>query len=371
MANYFIFSEIKFSFLRQRHQILADLLKNNYVVHFFERVPSRVPDKLGKRVWRRFFLEKNNQTSDICTDYGSVNVQPSYMLPSINFLFNLYNQIRAKWLLRHARPGDVVHLFANSPSVAKVAKSKKCIVLFDIVHNWWTFPSHKSTQLRNVTKVLNFADLIVSDSEQTLSLAKHECSGLDKRYLLLPPGVADIWFRNCGKKNCVKGSPYTAAFFGNLRANSDLELFRKLLLIDDTEIEIFGLLDQSLNSLDRVLLNKYYYGFHNVSELVSKLKNVDAVILPYDNSDFSSSIFPAKYFEAMALGKPIISNSDMMHLPMWKEFIWSSDDLDRLGWENLCRQHYEHRFLKQVMFARENSWDNRVKILKDNIYGVL
>lgn len=371
MVNYYIFAEISFSFLKQRHQILAGLLKEDFTVHFLERVPSRVPDKLAKRAWRHFLPREDKPASNVFRDDACIRVRPSYMAPSTNYLFNWYNEKRVRWLLRHAKPGDIVHLFANSPSVAKVARAKKCIVVFDIVHNWWSFPYHNTIQRRNIRKVLNLSHLVVSDSQKTLLLAKQERSKGDKLFLFLPPGVADIWFSNRIKNNDRESSVYKASFFGNLRANSDLEVLRELSSIDRTKIEILGLLDQSLPSDDYKWLNKFYGGNYNVSDLVSKLETADAILLPYDRSAFSSSIFPAKYFEAMALGKPIISNSQMEHLPMWNKFIWTSDELKRLGWENLCRQHYKHRHLKQVQFARENSWNSRVQTLKESICRVL
>ena len=371
MLNYYIFAEINFGFLRQRHQIFADLLKEEFNVHFFERVPSRVPDKLAKRVWRRFGPREVKSTSRSFSEHEGINVRPSYMAPSTNLLFNAYNEKRVNWLLRDAKPGDIVHLFANSPSVTKVARTKQCIVVFDIVHNWWNFPYHNFIQRRNIEEVLGRSDLVVSDSAQTLSMAKQGCSDRDKEFLLLPPGVNEIWFSNRMKNSYQETNEFKVAFFGNLRANSDLELFRELSSIERTNIEIFGLLDQSLPSDDYEWLRKFYDGNYNVSDLVNKLETADAIMLPYDRSAFSSSIFPAKYFEAMALGKPIISNSQMAHLPMWNKFIWTSDEVKRLGWESLCRQHYEYRCPQQVKFARENSWNGRVQTLKESICSVL
>ena len=71
----------------------------------------------------------------------------------------------------------------------------------------------------------------------------------------------------------------------------------------------------------RVLPLHIYLGKYEVAELVSHLCNADALLLPYDRSKFSQTIFPAKYFEAMALGLPIISDSKMVHLPLWNDLV--------------------------------------------------
>jgi len=369
--RYFIFSEISYDFLRQRHQILAEKLNEHYDILFIERVPSRLPGDVLTRIYKgiRGKLRKKQYKNQMFSN--TIETFKSMMMPDLNGVFRVYNYIRLRRLLKRASRGDIIHLYANNPSTAAEAKRKGCFLIVDIVHNWWSFPYHNSTQRRNINKVVNLADLVISDSELTLSLAKQECSERDKEFLLLPPGVDDIWFSTCIKNNFHETSEFKASFFGNLRANSDLDLFKELSSIECTKIEILGLLDQSLPSNDYEWLSKFYDGNYNVSDLVNKLETTDAILLPYDRSAFSSSIFPAKYFEAMALGKPIISNSQMAHLPMWNKFIWTSDEVKRLGWESLCRQHYEYRCLQQVKFARENSWNGRVQTLKESICSVL
>lgn len=369
--RYFIFSEISYDFLKQRHQILAEKLNKHYDILFIERVPSRLPGDVLTRIYKGIRERGRKQSRKKKSVGNYIETFKSMMLPDLNGVFRVYNSIRLRRLLKRAARGDIIHLYANNPSIAAAAKRKGCFLIVDIVHNWWCFPYHAQTQRRNINKVVNLADLVISDSELTLSLAKQNCSDSDKEFLLLPPGVDDLWFSTSIKDDFQETTEFKASFFGNLRANSDLELLRELSTIERTKIEILGLLDQSLPSNEYKWLNKFYDGNYKVSDLVSKLKTADAILLPYDRSAFSSSIFPAKYFEAMALGKPIISNSQMTHLPMWNKFIWTSDEVKRLGWENLCRQHYEHRYLKQVQFARENSWNGRVQTLKESICRVL
>jgi len=363
--KYYVCAEISYSFLRQRHQIIADSFDKTFDVTFVERIPSRFPSDIPVRVVRKLANVIGKGSGAKNGEHAPIKLSRSLMLPEINTVFRQYNSKRVRSLLREASTGDIIHLFANNPSIAKEAKARGCTLVFDIVHNWWSFPYHREHQLENLESVLRLADVIVSDSRQTLDLAKNQCGAVSKRFLLMPPGVDEIWFDPEEPHPPSAAHRYRIGFFGNLRANSDIKLFASLEKFQATEIQIFGLLDHSLSRSDTELLRRYHKGTYAVNELVSKLKEVDAILLPYDTSNFSTSIFPAKYFEAMALGKPIISNSNMNHLPCWGELIWTSDQLESMGWESLLTEHYASRHRRQIMLARENSWEQRTRILRN------
>ena len=275
-----------------------------------------------------------------------------------------------KYILKNAEKGDIVHLFSNTPSLAVEAKSKDCLLIFDIVHNWWSFPYHNAIQNRNLNKVIQLCDIVLSDSVETLNLAQTEVKVHQQKFFLLHPGVDKAWFNGARPNKRFEKSHYDIAFFGNLRSNSDLNIFRKLTEKVDTTVLLYGLLDQSLGA-EAKWLQEHYQGKYEVTELVSQLCNADAILLPYDKSEFSRTIFPAKYFEAMALGLPIISDSKMVHLPSWAELVWTSDQLAALGWKTLLTEHYKHRSKLQIELARKNSWTERVNSLVELINETL
>lgn len=362
--KYYIISEIRFAFLKQRHQIFAELLSDDYQVIFIERVPSRIPFNLFSRLWSAAIgamgsssIEKNSKQN--------IQIVSSKMLPHLNSIFRVINKWRARFLLRQARQGDVVHIMTNAPAFAIEAEKIGCKVVVDIIHNWWEFPYHKSTQIKNIVKTIEHADLVLSDSEHTLSKAVSVLIEKNRKplSLFLPPGVqrtncaTDLTHKYTGTLNVV--------FFGNLRMNSDLDLITRLLRMPNISLTFFGLLDASLPKDFREEVAVLYRGSLSHEELFPELLKYDAVLLPYDQTGFSQTIFPAKYYETLALGKPIISNSKLTHLPFWDELIWTSNDIESLGIKELLQQHYFCRAGKQVEVALSNSWESRVLQLKE------
>jgi len=360
--KYFFFSEIEYDFLRQRHQIFSEYLSKEYDVVFFERVPSRIPLNVLSRLIYAFISKWGGRAIFSNTSSSkNIKVIKSYLAPEINFIFVLYNRVRVRYLLADAKKSDVVHVFSNSPTLIKVAKSKGCIVVFDIIHNWWNFPYHTKKQQTNFLKSLIQADIVVTDSKPMLAHVNSIFGGMAKPVAQIPPGVEEFWLSTPVKSS--SHMPYRVAFFGNLRANSDLDLILSFLDRGDYSLTLFGLLDSSLPSNVRGVLDKYHSGKLSAQKLARVLKDFDFVLLPYDKSEFSKTIFPAKYFESLALGLPIISNSQMSHLPKWDDLIWTTDQLTELGPKKLIELHFSTRYEKQIHLAHQNTWTERVNRL--------
>lgn len=364
MNKYYIASEINYNFLRQRHQIFAEAMSEKYKVVFLERVPSRIPYNKLVGMAKKIFSRKK---ANIGIDKLNIVVKLSYMLPSIGFIFRFYNKVRAKLILKSARPGDIFHQFSNSPELAREAKKRGCVVIFDIIHNWWEFPYHPSVQRRNLAENLAIADIVISDSELTLSRAKREYGIANKKFQLIHPGVESFWFSSepWQPPGCVA----KIIFFGNLRANSDTNIIIKIMNNKALNITFYGLLDTTLKREDRTEFSAGYKGQLDVRNLAETVKLFDMILLPYDKSNFSQTIFPAKYFEVLATGKPVLSNSELLHLPGWTEFIWTSAELDKLGAAKLIEIHYSNRSQRQIDLARRNTWSERIRDLERLISG--
>ena len=208
----------------------------------------------------------------------------SHFLPSFNPLFNLYNIIY--WSLRHRKlqDGAILYSFSNNPAVHGFGRTKAKFTVFDVIHNWWSYPWHgQYHKLFNET--LPTYDKIITDSP--LIQAKLQTAGFASSLML--PGVSEHWLDDnpfCDSKNA------RVCFFGNLRGNSDLDFVH--LVHERLGLQIFGRIDASAGNLGHL--------FSSVSvvaneELPRKLAQYNVVILPYKNDEFSITISPAKYFE--------------------------------------------------------------------------
>ena len=182
------------------------------------------------------------------------------MLPPINPIFNLFNALRVKYILRGLGKEDVVHIFTNSPIFAREAKKRDSKVVVDIIHNWWEFPYHPSIQLRNLKAMLGQADLIISDSPVTLQKADAEVNKtlFQTPTLFIPPGVHKDWLKE--KKVHSPKNNLDCVFFGNFRANSDIEIILQLIEMPKTSITLYGLIDPSLPRLFKERITPFYRG---------------------------------------------------------------------------------------------------------------
>ena len=86
--------------------------------------------------------------------------------------------------------------------------------------------------------------------------------------------------------------------------------------------------------------------------------------MPYKADQFSKTISPAKYFEALATGSLIVTRSDFSHLPGGSEFVlrWHTDwSAERFLRELSVRLQGQEKIRElQRSLAREHIWDKRL-----------
>jgi len=359
MKTILIYSEISWNFLDQRHHHLARYAAaNGYKVEFIQRVVSRVPSVkeivfiLQKRIIKRPSKNDLKEVPD------GIKIRNSFFLPS-NYLFsNIYNWIFWFLIERHRQKNSIVYCFANNPEIIggsypffkKYSKS-----FFDIIHNWWDFPWHSEKQRSHFDNNIKLFDKIITDSP--VISKRLESKGITSHLML--PGVTKKWLDiSTPSKNI------NPVFFGNLRSNSDLVLVNKIS--SRYGLDIFGRIDENI---DHKIQNVVFKGLLKPDELIKKISKYNLILLPYDRKNFSETIVPAKYFEALATGALVVTGSNKDYLPGFSNFVFrfesfSKDDFDKL--EEAFIDQIEKR-KSQVNFAEKHLWKNRFSILFEHI----
>lgn len=352
--KFIIFSEISWDFLPQRHHFLTDHFSRRYKkVFFVERVVSRVPNVFELI---RMMLNKKRENLTNARVMGVIYLR-SFFLPNNNMFFRLWNKIY--WLLfwRSKQKNAIVHTFTDNPYVIgnseKIKKiSKK--VIFDVIHNWWNFPWHQNIHQKNVERLIQLCDYVVTDSNATLGLIRK-----DKKKLI-PPGVSESWFIR--DKSITRNKKPKIIFFGNLRLNSDLELIKAIADCSELSFSIYGRIDQTVK--DDVLESCYQGSIEN-SSLPSVIADYDGIIIGYAKSDFSSSISPAKFYESLATGKAIFSRNNLNHLPEWSEYVYKLSVSDKLAKQiKLILKEHEFKKLDQITSAKKHLWKKRFSTIE-------
>lgn len=353
----YIFSEISWSFLEQRHHYIAKHFRDlGWSVVFVERVLTRVPPTLelvSRMLSAINNLKSSGRKGETLPAPCGIVVQKALFLPNTNFLFRLYNLMYWSLAWKRQTSDSLIWSVVDNPIIfEKCSDSSKTIM--DIIHNWWEYPNNREDHIDFIERCILSADMVFYDTQKLGGKINKE-----SKHLFLP-GVDPSWFKY-ESQECQKvllGDKIKVAFFGNLRRNSDVELIEWFASKSYVEFKFYGIMDPSINSHILSVDQKL-----DRDALIEKLSDSDILILPYNLDEFSQTISPAKYFECLATGKLICSRAKLRHLPGWENFVWEIDrDLDGLSKDNIMEKRQSHASLysAQIDFAKRHSWKGRL-----------
>ena len=103
--------------------------------------------------------------------------------------------------------------------------------------------------------------------------------------------------------------------------------------------------------------------------LPSALAGVDAFLLPYKLNALTRSISPAKTYECLATGKPVVAANlpAMLDLAGYVYLAQRKEDYADVL-QNLRRLETEEKRLARIELARENSWNTRFRMLEEAMW---
>ena len=200
----------------------------------------------------------------------------------------------------------------------------------------------KKSKKKLADKNINLYNKIVTDSPLIGKILKK--NSVD--FHLMLPGMESAWLGLCSESCNIK-----PVFYGNLRSNSDINLINSIG--SHFNLSLIGLLDKSIV---KNIKNYQYLGQLDSSKLIKIMNNYNLIVLPYNDDEFSKTIAPAKYFEAMATGALIVTSADMNHLPGFSDFVLHIKfNSDRFK-EKIDLAFEEHKLKRndQISFASYN-----------------
>jgi len=106
--------------------------------------------------------------------------------------------------------------------------------------------------------------------------------------------------------------------------------------------------------------------------LPEHLREADALIIPYKITPFTSGTFPAKTYEALATGKPVVA-TPLPDLKRLVGYVYLGDGAEEFVEILRCLHENEtsERVRARVELARENSWEARFKRFEEILWGHL
>ncbi len=98
------------------------------------------------------------------------------------------------------------------------------------------------------------------------------------------------------------------------------------------------------------------------------IKAADLCLIPYRVSAFTAGVSPLKFYEYMAMGKPVVATA-LGDLLRFRDFLYVAE-----GAEEFCHkiklaleEDDPRRRSQRVSFARENSWQKRLETIAETL----
>lgn len=369
-------SPIDWDFLWQRHQIFMTMFakEGNQVFYLENLNPSPALDlsifkKILKRV-ARITLKPNHQNEP---KLPNITVITPLIIPGKNKFAEFINKnILLRLLVFYLKSKKIKNpviwtYLATSSAVKLINYLKPKFLIYDCVFDASLHPNSPQDIKVSEREIIKTADLIFTDSQYLFK----KCRDINTNTYIIPPGVNFERFSNPAlikdEAMFVRIPKPRICFFGGIdKMRLDMELIKYIAEeYPSWSIVLFGpIINTEISDLK--LKNVYFEGIIPHAKLAGYLSQMDALILPYKIIPFSKSIFPAKIFECMATGKPIVS-TPLEELNLLQEGVIrigkTKEEFAQAIKDSLISDTRTQK-QKRLEIAKENSWNQRFDKIK-------
>ena len=369
-----ILSGVRWDFLWQRHQTLATLFASaGYPTVFVETTGLANPRPTGDTLRRVFARvrrsggagEKPSARRDL-TVYAPLTAPPTW---------RAFRWSNAKLLVPRILK-NLAKLAGSHPVVVAYPPTRTTLdlisgldpglVLYDCADDYEHFPGAPEDIEETERELFLRADLVSCTSARLLEKARR----LRPDAFLSGPAVDFERFAS------LQDSPphrrvRTVCFFGQVsRERLDFGALRAIVGAG-FELRIVG----GLGNVERGFLKTPgvdYAGEVSHAGLPAVLAGVDAFVLPYEVNDLTRAISPAKTYECLATGKPVVVGN----LPAMRdlgEYVYLAERPEDYVavLRNLKKLDTGEKRRARIALARKNSWDIRFTELEEALWRLM
>lgn len=352
-----ILSEVDWNYLWQRHQIFATLYaRNGAKTYYINRLGMRFPKlKEAPYLLKRIALALSKNEQREVESLENLRALSPIFFPGNSKLAKVLNKIFFIPLFKRSielKSPLLIHAYQPTQLTLDIIESFNAdFIIYDCVQN---FPEHPSADKNIVfyeNALIDQANIVLADSKYLYErLIK-----LTDRLIRVPPGVSSSYFIE-SPPNTFHKSTLSILYYGNVRADLDFTLINQLADSVFFTVTIVGTIAPDCREL--ISHNVKILKQVPMSELPPIIARADALLLPYKVNDFTKGIIPAKFFECLASGKPIVATP----LPEFKEyseiiFLTNGADLEEI--RDYINSMSSARYDKQISLARTASWEQR------------
>ncbi len=362
-----ILSSIKWDFLWQRHQIIAEYFANDTDVTYIETTGLRNPNfnKSMERFVRGMTYKKKKQN---ITTVKTLTIHPPIVAPPTNPFFRSLNRtffvpnLAAKIQSYSNKPILFITYLPTTTSLYLLEKLKPAVSIYDCVLNFENFPGVPKDIHKTEDTLIEAVNLLIVDS--TYLLDKHK----NKKYTMIkqiPAAVDFDLFSKGYSDEEPKGKRLIATYFGGIDSyRIDWNLIEHVLQVGIT-VQLIG---PAPDGFPISHPNLIYRKPLPHLELPEALKESDVLLLPYKVTEFMKGTFPAKLYECFATGKPIVTTA-LPELLQFSDIVEIAED--PLQFAKNVQSANEHDTVwkreQRIALAKENSWTNRCETYKEEV----
>jgi glycosyltransferase involved in cell wall biosynthesis len=258
---------------------------------------------------------------------------------------------------------------------------RKAFVLYDCVDDYASFPKYQSGKpkdwiVKAERSLLDISDLVIASSESLYQKKRRlhsnthlihnvgdfsHFSQVRNRTFSMPDQLKDMRSPRIGFYGAIssyKVDLELIRFVASQRPNWSICLMGPVGL-GGGRTDVSG-----LDQLDNVT----FTGKIGYQDLPSYISHMDVLMIPYRITEHTKSVFPIKFFECLATGKPLV----ITPLPALKEYypdvevgLSPTEFVERIE-KVLQAESYERRRVR-IELAKKNDWDMRIDRILEKI----
>ena len=299
-------SNVEWGFVWQRHQTLAAFFARDSEVVFCE-VPGtrrlRWSDaaRVGRRLWA---LGRRNPAEKLSSAAGVRMARP-FLLPATNRLFCAINaRLLARFVRRDAVLAGGVDLMVNySPSRSALRLLERVPhrrLIYDCTDNWLAVRGIPAFLPEDERVLLARADLTLVPSRRLEELKRPHA----RRLVRVPHGALVERFLLEVRPREPNG-PVTVLYYGHLHGQHlDFSLIDGLARARPAwRVVLVG----PVKTPHAFPSNVRLAGQQPHEKLRESISEADVLLLPYVLNDYTRAVLPAKIYECLATGRPIVA----------------------------------------------------------------
>ena len=368
-----ILAGIRWDFLWQRHQTLATLFaRSGYPTVFVETTglafprPGKATRNVLSRIRRSLRRNENLQGPENLTVYAPLTAPPT-LKPFlwVNETFLIPRVLRDVLMIVGSRP-LVVAYPPTRTTLDLISGLDPGLVLYDCSDDYEQFPGVPKDIARTERELLLRADLVSCTSRHLLEKARR----VRPNAFLSGPAVDYDRFAILQDQPPAE-EVNTVCFFGDARGERiDFDVLRAITGAG-FELRIVGGLDGGKKELLE-MPGVDYRGEVSHAELPGVLAGVDAFVLPYKINALTRAISPAKTYECLAAGSPVVA-APLPAMEELREYVYLArrpEDYVRTL-RGLWDEETEAKVRGGIERARENSWDARFAGLEEAMWRAM